>query len=232
MTFLKADVFSGDFTLRRDDQWGNDRRAISSSVWQIYSASQVNFHAGVRVLFWPTFPYNMWQLSQKEDNIIRPNSFVSSIVACCRRSDTLLFYHWAKKFLHAQLLLPDSKSHEAHYGFTQKQLNKKHVLSFHSWRTQYTAKWMTLDTLNADVSGGDFTLWEDMSVEVMTGDRFAVVCGKYTKHHRSSFTQGWEVCFNLTPPIKSDNFLNKETMSSGQNILTWYIITCCRRSNK
>ena len=49
---------------------------------------------------------------------------------------------------------------------------------------------MTLDTLNADVSGGDFTLWEDMSVEVMTGDRFAVVCGKYTKHHRSSFTQG------------------------------------------
>ena len=136
-----------------------------------------------------------------------------------------------KKLLHAQLLLPDSKSHEAHYGFTQKQLNKKHVLSFHSWRTQYTAKWMTLDTLNADVSGGDFTLWEDMSVEVMTGDRFAVVCGKYTKHHRSSFTQGWEVCFNLTPPIKSDNFLNKETMSSGQNILTWYIITCCRRSN-
>ena len=85
---------------------------------------------------------------------------------------------------------------------------------------------------SADVSGGDFTLWEDMSVEVMTGDQFAVVCGKYTKHHRSSFTQGWEVCFNLTPPIKSDNFLNKETMSSGQNILTWYIITCCRRSNK
>ena len=161
MAFLiKADVFSGDLTLGRDEQWGDDRRAIRSSVWQIYNASQVNFHAGVRVLFWPTFPYNMWQLSQKEDNIIRPNSFVSSIVACCRRSDTLLFYHWAKKFLHAQLLLPDSKSHKAHYCFSQKQLNKRHVLSLHSWRKQCTAnEWhMTL----CRCFGWWLALWEDM----------------------------------------------------------------------
>ena len=85
---------------------------------------------------------------------------------------------------------------------------------------------------SADVSGGDLLsgkIWGEVMRAICS--TFFAAC-KFTMHLRSTFTQGWEVCFNLTPPIKSDNFLNKETMSSGQNILTWYIITCCRRSNK
>ena len=65
-----------------------------------------------------------------------------------------------KKLLHAQLLLPDSKSHKAHYCYTQKQLNKRHVLSLHSWRKQCTAnEWhMTL----CRCFGWWLALWEDM----------------------------------------------------------------------